>query len=132
MDATGTGLKASGDTNEAELHSDGTESSAVIALRNLGHHSNTWSSINMMPETSSFQMEMSQQIEKFTSEMETIVMQEKGSSPQSIACGPVTQLDMRLRKAELIIQIQSMVAFLTNKLHEHQLMEKIDSEPSIQ
>ncbi|XP_033607990.1 uncharacterized protein LOC111866057 isoform X3 [Cryptotermes secundus] len=110
-------LKASGDTNEAELHSDGTESSAVIALRNLA---------------SSFQMEMSQQIEKFTSEMETIVMQEKGSSPQSIACGPVTQLDMRLRKAELIIQIQSMVAFLTNKLHEHQLMEKIDSEPSIQ
>jgi hypothetical protein len=45
---------------------------------------------------------------------------------------PVTQLDMQLRKAELIIQIQSMVAFITNKLHEHQLMEKIDSEPPIQ
>jgi hypothetical protein len=45
---------------------------------------------------------------------------------------PVVRLDMQLRKAELIIQIQSMVAFITNKLHEHQLMEKIDSEPSVQ
>jgi hypothetical protein len=45
---------------------------------------------------------------------------------------PVAELDMQLQKAELIIQIQSMVAFITNKLHEHQLMEKIDSEPSVQ
>jgi hypothetical protein len=40
---------------------------------------------------------------------------------------PVAQHDMQLHKAELIMQIQSMVAFITNKLHEHQLMEKIDS-----
>jgi hypothetical protein len=44
---------------------------------------------------------------------------------------PVAQLDIQLQKAELIMQIQSMVAFITNKLHEHQLVEKIDSEPSV-
>jgi hypothetical protein len=42
----------------------------------------------------------------------------------------VGQRDMQLQKAELIIQIQSMAAFITNKLHEHQLMEKLDPKPS--
>jgi hypothetical protein len=42
----------------------------------------------------------------------------------------VGQRDKQLQKAELIIEIQAMVAFITSRLHEHQLMEKLDPKPS--
>jgi hypothetical protein len=40
--------------------------------------------------------------------------------------------DVQLQKAELIMQIQYLMMFITNKLHEHQLMDKLDSKPPSQ
>jgi hypothetical protein len=65
------------------------------------------------------------------SELQYSVVPDFISNHQARSVGSsVEQRDMQLQKAELIIQIQSMATFITNKLHEHQLLEKLDPKPS--
>ncbi|KDR09159.1 uncharacterized protein LOC110838935 [Zootermopsis nevadensis] len=110
MDTSIPSLEASRDTVKVFGSSNGAEGSVDIAIRDLA--------IN-------FQAEMSQQVKKFAGEVEAAALQENGSHLHSVG-----HRDMQLQKTELIIQIQSMAAFITNKLHEHQLMEKLDPVPS--
>jgi hypothetical protein len=45
---------------------------------------------------------------------------------------PVGPEDVQLQKAELITQIQYLMMLITNRLHEHQMMDKLDPKPPAQ
>jgi hypothetical protein len=45
---------------------------------------------------------------------------------------PVGPQDVQLQKVELMMQIQYLMMFITNRLHDHQMMDKFDPKPPAQ